>query len=507
MKTLLINPPLSIYKKQFTKYELSEPLGLLYIAAYLVQHEKEVKILDCLGLDRDHVEQDGDHFRHGLGLNAIYDYIKNYNPDIIGISSMFTLHYKGVKDVAEVARKACPKALIVVGGSNASALSEIVMEDSNVDIVVKGEGELTLLDIIERLEAGRELLDIPGTVVRENAQIKINPPREFIKDLDSLPFPARDMIPIDVYLHDWYRTKMAMRPPRANMISSRGCAFNCIFCATHAIWRHVWRPRSAKNVVDEIEYLVKTYGVREVAFQDDNLTLKKDRMIEICDEIINRNLNIKWCTPNGVAIWTLDEEVLDKMKKSGCYRLTFGIETGSLETQKFIRKTQINLEKAKKIIKYCNKIGIWTHSAFIIGFPYETKNNIEDTVNYAINSDLDGAAFFIATPLPSTDMFELYKNEGLITNLGHDITNWAATTDTAAYDTKYLKREEIQTMKDGAVSRFYRRSAMRFLNPLRIMRKVHSIEDFKYALHLASIAKEMINRVKGKTTSISTGPI
>ena len=124
MKTLLINPPVSLYKKQYTGYELSggEPLGILYIAAYLRQKGEEVKILDCMGLDREHIEQDGDYFRHGLGLDAIYKYIKDYNPDVIGIASMFTLHYHGVKDVAKVAREACPKALIVVGGSNASAL-------------------------------------------------------------------------------------------------------------------------------------------------------------------------------------------------------------------------------------------------------------------------------------------------------------------------------------------------------------------------------------------------
>ena len=140
-----------------------------------------------------------------------------------------------------------------------------------------------------------------------------------------------------------------MRIPLTSMITSRGCPFNCVFCSVHTVWGRKFRKRDPKQVVDEIELLVKKYGVKEIHFEDDNLTLDRERILKICKEIIKRKIDIKWTTPNGVAIWTLDEEVLKYIKKSGCYKLCFGIESADPTTQKFIRKG-INLEKSKKII-------------------------------------------------------------------------------------------------------------------------------------------------------------
>jgi len=492
MKVMLIKPPLTLFQKDNQGFEGSEPLGLAYLAAYLLKNGHDVNILDAFILGQKNITQDGEFFSHGLSNDAIAKNIKKFDPEIVGISSMFTLHSKGVHNVAQIVKKINPKIPVIVGGAHASALPNLVLNDNNIDILVKGEGENTFLDIISHEESGKDLLNIPGTMVREGKKVKINPPREFIKDLDSIPFPARHLLPMNLYLNDWYRTKMAMRPPRANLVSSRGCTGNCIFCSIHSIWRHTWRGRSAKNVVDEIEFLVKNYGVREIAFQDDNVSLNKERMMEICDEILERKLNIKWCTPNGIAIWTLDKELLDKMKKSGCYKLTFGIETGCPITQKFIRKTQINLNKAKEIIKYCNKIGIWTHSAFIIGFPYETQEQIEETVKFAIDSDLDMAAFFIATPYPATDLFDVYMKEGLLPYSSQDIMQWTSTTGDAGTDTKYLTAEQINKIAKDGYKRFYTTSQRRFMNPLRILRKIHSIEDLRYILHLALMSRGVI---------------
>ena len=193
--------------------------------------------------------------------------------------------------------------------------------------------------------------------------------------VNDLPFPARDLLNMQNYLEHPLNAIGTMRSPATDIITSRGCPFNCVFCSVHTIWGKTWRGRSAKNVVDEIEQLIKDYGIKQIRFQDDNISLDKKRMHEICDEIINRKLNIKWDTPNGIAIWTLDEELLRKMKKSGYYRLAPSIESGSCETIKFINKP-IDYEHVNKILKLADKIGLWTVSPFIIGFPYETMEDI-----------------------------------------------------------------------------------------------------------------------------------
>jgi magnesium-protoporphyrin IX monomethyl ester (oxidative) cyclase len=287
-----------------------------------------------------------------------------------------------------------------------------------------------------------------------------------------------------------------MKPPRANMVTSRGCAFNCIFCSIHSIWGHKWRGRDPIKVVDEIEYLKKTYKIGEVAFQDDNVSLDRNRMEKICDEIIRRKLKIRWCTPNGIAIWSLDKPLLKKMKKAGCYKLTFGIETGCPETQKFIRKTQVNLEKAKDIIKYCNKIGLWTHSAFIIGFPDETKEQIEQTINFAISTDLDMATFWVATPYPATDLYNVYDNLGLLPK--NRELEWMSAVDKPACNTTQLTIKELEDYRIEAHRRFYSNRKNKFLNPLRLLRKIRSIDDIKYAYKLAKGSRGLIGELTTK---------
>ena len=273
-------------------------------------------------------------------------------------------------------------------------------------------------------------------------------------------------------------SRTVLRKPISSMITSRGCPGKCVFCSIHCVWGRGWRHRSAKSVVDEIEHLVKKYGVREIHFEDDNLTLKKERTLEFCRLIKKRKLDIKWTTPNGVAIWSLDEELLKTMKESGCYKLCFGIETGSAETQKFIRKN-IDLERAKKIIRLANRIGIWTHAFFIVGFPYETEKSIKDTLDFAIKSDLDFASFFIATPYPQTDLYEVYKKENLIKDL-----KWSELRVSASsVKTKHFTREQLEKIQKKLFMSFFINRLVRFLNPYLLwlrLKRIRSIEDLRF---------------------------
>lgn len=493
-KILLINPPYTGYGKP-VEIQTDEPLGLMCLAAYLRESGKEVEIFDAhRGIEN--VLDENQFYWSGLRREEIKEKILEVKPSIVGITCMFTMHSKGAHDVAKIVKEVSPRTLVIFGGSHPSALPEWILEDENVDIVVIGEGEVTLLEIAEKHERSEDVYSISGTVTRKNGNIVKNPERSFIQNLDSLPLPAREMVDMSLYLHEPYRTLFAIKPPRLNIMTSRGCTGKCVFCSIHSIWRHRCRMFSAERVIEEIEILANKYGARELAFLDDNLTFLKNRMKKICKEVICRKLHIKWCTPNGVAIWTLDEELLDLMKASGLYKITFGIDTASKKTQKFIHKTHLDLDRAKEIIEYCNKIGMWTHASFIIGFPYETKEDVEATINYAVESDLDFAAFFIATPFPGTPLYEIYKSEGLFPDFGASrAMRWEGSQQVVMTDTQYFKKEELQDYLKEAHRRFYHSRIKKFLNPVRIKRKIRDWYELKYFIKLLRIGRGELNRV------------
>ncbi len=481
MKVLLIKPPITYYKTE-SEYSPYEPLGLMYLASYLREYcpDVDVKILDA-SARADLTRWDGDFFKVGYTDEMISRAIAEHQPDIVGISSMFTINSKGVHDTARIVKEINKDVPVIVGGAHASAFPEWILKDENVDVVVTGEGEETLLDIVTRLKTDKSIYDLTGLVYRDNGTVKSTGLRQFIKDLDSEPSPARDLVDMNVYFYEKYNYSHSMSPPRSTVVTSRGCPYKCIYCSIHSLWRHSYRMRGPQKVVDEIETLVRDYGVKEIAFFDDNLSVSKKRMLEICDEIIRRRLNIKWCTPNGIAIWTLDKEVVKKMRESGCYKLTFGIETGSLATQNFIRKSHIDLEKSKELIKYCNKIGIWTHSPFIIGFPYETEEDIMATIDYAVNCGIDMATFFIATPYPGTEMYDIYRKEGLLPDLGDEKSlEWLGSVGRAMCDTKYFTRLQIDDYISLAQRKVFVNRSVSFLNPLKVLPKIKGTEEFRY---------------------------
>lgn len=481
MKILLINPPLSgsLSSGIFT---VKVPLGLAYIAGYLEKLGHKPEILDCMAY-YEHVKNIG-HDRHRIGLPEaeIIKKIKETKPDIIGISCSYTIHEQDAFRIAKLAKENS-KAIVVFGGAHTSANPSIVLENKNVDIAVIGEGEITFAEIVKALEKGKNLGKISGTAVLKNRKIVINPCKKFIENLDDLPFPARHLLPMEKYLNHPQNSIANMRKPTAEIISSRGCPFNCIFCSIHTVWGRKWRARSAKNVVDELELLYKKYGIREFRFFDDNISWNKKRIIEMCNEIINRKLDIRWDTPNGVAIATLDELVLRKMKQSGYYKIVMGIESGSEKTLRFMRKPVV-LEHARKIIKICNRLGIWTWSTFVIGFPNETLEDINKTIEFAKNSGLNFATFYVAQPYLGTEMFDIYKKEGLLKNgVRHD----SGVTNTQ-YDTHFFSAEELRNLQKKAYSDFIKHRIISYLNPLKFcnefLNRIKSFEDLRYVIKM-----------------------
>lgn len=485
-KILLINPPLEGHINAGLD-NLKVPLGLAYLASFLEKKGYEnVRILDAL-VEEKITRIKPNLWHSGMSFEAIESYIREYNPQIVGITCSFSIYYKIALEVAKIVKKIDKKIIVVFGGAHVSAAPESVLKSGYVDLVVRGEGEKTLYEIVDNYFKHKDMTNIDGTVLIKNRKLKMNKPRELIKNLDEIPFPSRHLLNMKKYFEHPLNYIGTMRKPATDIVSSRGCTCKCVFCSVYTIWGRTWRGRSAKNVVDEIEFLIKNYKIKQIRFQDDNVSWDKKRMNEICDEIINRKLKIKWDTPNGIAIWTLDEELLRKMKKSGYYRLAPSIESGSMNTIRFIQKP-ISFDFVKKILKIADKVGLWTVSPFIIGFPYETKEDIMKTIDFAKKSGLDFAIFYIAQPYAGTPLYDIYEKEGLLCNGIQESSSVQATK----YSTKNFTADELINFRRLAYKEFYKSRVVHYLNPVNVyyfFKKCGNIEGF---LHIVKMFKSII---------------
>ncbi len=492
-KVLLINPFLTVFSDD--PAGITPMLSLAYLASFLEQKNVPVAILDIAAEGINQVKKIGKKTRYGLTEKQIIKRIKNYNPQIVGITCSSTLHALDALKTAQIVKIANPKILVVMGGAHPSVNPHQVLKDKNVDLVIRGEGEITLWQIIKKHKNNKIPKNILGTSVRQKRQVINNPPRPLIKNLDILPFPNRHLLPMDIYFQEEARkSNYAMRNRVMTMITSRGCPGNCVYCSVRTIWGRSWRARSAKNVVDEIESLITDFKISEIHFIDDSISVNKKRLSEICDEIIKRKLNIKWTTPNGIAIWLLDKKLILKMKKAGCYRLTFGLESGNKDVlNNFINK-HYQYKKAKEIISYASQIGLWTLATFIIGFPYETRSQINDTINFSISTDLDFAVFYIANPFPGTPLYNICLKEGLLPKDG-------ALNLVRGCKTKYFTHEELKSLQAEAFSKFLK---SRLKKPWRFLSKIKSFEDLVYTYKLGkSLFKIMFNQAWLKSKGIA----
>lgn len=480
MKILFINPPQS--SPLNAKYSnLKIPLGFLYIAGVLEKNNFSCKILDC-PLYYQFKRKTKNGIKIGLYPEQIKKEIQDYQPDVIGISCSFSMYEQDSFEIINLIKKNFPKIIIVVGGAHSSANPEFVLRNKNIDLVVIGEGERTMLEIAKKLEQGKRIDNIPGTAARIKGKIKFNKKREYIKNLDEI-VPAWHLINLQDYFKHPDNSLATMRKNSIDIVTSRGCPGNCVFCSIHTVWGKGWRARSAGNVVDEIEFLVKKYGARQFRIQDDNFTFDKKRALEICNEIIKRKLDIKWDTPNGIALWSLDKEILLKMKQAGCYRVTFGVESACQETQKYIGKI-LKLEKIEEMIDYCHEIGLWVCSTFIIGFPFEKSSDIQETERFIINSKINFPFIYIAQPYQGTRMYNDFKNSGLIQEKFIEKSNIVSSK----YNTTYLKSEELNNLRARIYKEFYLNKLIKYLNPSifysEFLSKLHTFEDWKYAIRM-----------------------
>ncbi|UCD84424.1 MAG: cobalamin-dependent protein [Deltaproteobacteria bacterium] len=310
----------------------THPLGISYLGAVL-KKDYEVKLLDTTAEGHQNVKNLGNGLvKYGLSDNEIKKRILDYSPNVVGITCLDSSQMPFVRRICQLAKEINPQIITIIGGAHPTFLASEIIIESSIDFIILGEGEGTLPSLLERFNRGQDYSDLDGITFRKDGKIQVNPKTKYIENLDELPFPARELLPMKKYVA--INTSMNVFSKSnhwAPIITSRGCTAKCTFCSSANFWGNQYRVRSAKNVLDEIELLVKEYNIKEIQFCDDNLILNKERAMDIFQGIIDRKIKIFWNTPNGIALWKLDEELLQLMKASGCYELTLAIESGDQE--------------------------------------------------------------------------------------------------------------------------------------------------------------------------------
>jgi len=490
LRVLLINPYFTAEQSEFIQV-LSEPLGLISLATYVEQESQgkfAVAILDLYALGYDQVQLHANG-RQTTGLSdarEIRRRIADWRPDVVGIHCNFTGYAEDAFQIAGLVKQADPQIKLILGGAHASyAWQKILNEHGEIDFIVCGEGEVTFFELLNNLSAGHNPAEVRGIACRDGAGgILSTPARELIADIDRLPVPQRKFIDMPTYLKlNKMSFPLARKNPVATVMASRGCPYNCIFCSTKNMWGRRWRGRSPENIVREIEGLVREYGVKEVAFYDDQFVVRKEWVAEICERVIERRFGIALSLPAGTSVWTADEPLLRKMKRAGFYRLTLPIESGNPETLKFIRKP-VKLEKVTDTIHSALRLGFWTAANFIIGFPYETRDEIMRTIRFAYDCDIDYPFFFIARPFPGAEMYDIYQKEGLL----KDEAGTSSSVFIAKCDTLHLSAQELMQIRDRAEKGFLPHKFFWCLNPRNffgyVLPRFSSLEDIQYALKI-----------------------
>lgn len=413
MDILLITPPRAVPQRADFP-----PIGLAYISAFLKREEIGVKVIDAAA----------------YSWKKLSEIIKANSPRIVGIAC-WTQERGQTFKVAKLVRENSPESKIIVGGHHATAFPTYMFAQAYAAAVVLGEGELTTLELIRAMLDDKSLDTVKGIAYLEDGKVLLTEPRKFITDLNSIPYPSYSDFNLDDYLGI-----PEFKGRAASIMTSRGCPHRCVFCSASSFWKRKWRARSPENVIGEIEWLYHEYKVRNFSFFDDNFTVNKERAMAICRGIIDKKVDINWVASSHVT--HIDEELLRWMRKSGCYRIDFGIETGNPTVLTNIRKNQtvVQIEHAFRLV---HEVGIKPRAYLIVGCPGETKETIDETL--ALMKKIrpyDSRSAEILLVFPDTDLYEIGKDKGLLSD-----DFWLQTDDTPHYTCEHTF-EELKALRN-----------------------------------------------------------
>jgi radical SAM superfamily enzyme YgiQ (UPF0313 family) len=424
------------------------PLGICYLGAVLEKHGHLVRIIDGQLAENTH-----EHILQEIG---------SFIPDFIGISSVI-LSERQSYELADKIKLRFPDSFIIIGGPHVTTIMQDVMKNRAIDLAVYGEGEKTILDVMEYLTARKKLTDIPGIMWRKDDKVQINPPRPFIADLDEIPFPARHLL----QNLERYSTHILAhrREPMTSMITSRGCPGKCVFC--NRIFGQDYRFFSAKYVLGEIDQLMNLNGrhIREIEFEDDTFTVDQERIVQICNGLIERKYDLIWSCATRVN--TISLELMKLMKKAGCWMIQIGVETGDEQVMKAIKKG-ISLARVKQVVDWANEAGMEVKGFFMLGHHVDTVETIEKTISFACSLKIHTANFAIVNPYPGTELFKLAREYG---TFSYNTDNYSAHHGKPLFVPKGLTAQQLIDFKKRAYKSFY-------LHPYRIYKLLSEIRGW-----------------------------
>ncbi|MDH4135862.1 MAG: B12-binding domain-containing radical SAM protein [Anaerolineae bacterium] len=476
MRILLVSPISKVWSSR-----KHIPLGLGYLAAVLERAGHPVQIYDAVVEDEP------------LG-----DVLERVKFEVVGISSTTPL----INEAWEAAREAkAHGAVTILGGPHPTLLPDESMQRPEVDLVVRGEGEDAIVEIVSNLESRISNLESPQFFERavwsriaalsfrdENGEIVHNPLSPLREDLDSIPFPAHHLFKIERYTNLQPLTDGLNPKARAyTIITSRGCPYNCIYCSK-AITGRIWRPRSPENVVAEWRLLVRDLGATEIGVTDDTMTLDMERAKTICRMLIAEGLNtVPWITIHGINARNTDEELLRLMKQAGCKRVGFGVESGNQCVLDSIKKQQ-TVDEVRRAFANARKAGLETMGFFIFGLPNDTEETMEDTIRLALELDPELANFMIAAPFPGTEMYNIVLREGHL--FSHDWRDFAIHDEKARFEIGDLTAELVERKWREAYRRFY-------LRPGRLWRRVTRLDTWRrLPTYFSNFKRFAVGRIK-----------
>lgn len=439
MKILLVNPP--IRKNEPPRHP---PTGMAIIANVLLNNGHQVKVLDI------NAERLSDFdVQKRIDLKSEYD--------IIGTGGLITT-YKYLKWLIPELKKYNPNSKIVVGGGVVTEDPTTLLEAMSADIAVIGEGEITIIEIISAMEENGSLETVKGISYRDkDGQIKINPPQALIEDLSGLPLPAYELFPMDIYLHNVGHASNIGKKTEASIITTRGCPYNCNYC--YHIFGKGARVRSIDNVLEEIKLLIDNYNVESLLILDETFTINKKRVTEFCDKLLSEKIVIPWSCYARVNLVT--GELLRKMKQAGCYRVNYGIESGSQKILDNMNK-KVTVEQAKNAIKLTRSEGLICGTTFMFGYPGEDLETIQETIAFC-RELLIMPSFFFTTPYHGTVLYDQveerilqkYGNKGNFFEQLGDATEFIVNlTDFSDEDLFRLKDEAIKETQKLPIHRY-----------------------------------------------------
>ena len=428
MKILLINPVIRASEYPPIRF----PLGLAYIASVLQNEGHDVKVLD-INANR-------------WGKDELSNILRKADFDIAGLTGLVT-EYKEIRWLADTLKEVHPKKPIVLGGPLGTTFPEIILKNTKVDVVVISEGIETAKELMHAFKKRTKLNDVKGLYYRSvSGAIAFTGHRPFIKNVDEIPLPARDLFPFKTYISPSNLRIFDKNIKSTEVITSYGCPYRCTYCF-HEMWGHMFRARSPESVVQEIKLLHDKYGINGIFFSDDEFVLDRKRVMEICDLIRKEKLDISWVTSGRVNLMT--KELLTAMRSAGCRVITYGIESGSQKILNEIGKG-VTVQQARQAMKDTWDAGILPHGFLIIGLFGETPETIRETVKFCNETGLIGQ-FSFATPFPGTELYEEARKRGKLTQSeGWLLEHWGEYNDRLLVNLTNMSDEKLMRLKRQA---------------------------------------------------------